>query len=142
MQSSRWKAANPQAQAAVLDGRIAAVMQAVEKLDAALIADEHAVFAAFLAPELVVHNPHNQVAPCAVVAQLNAAGKISYSRYERTIEYAGPRGDMVLLMGEETVVPKGENPLAGTSVRRRFTELWRPEGEHWLLSARQATMVR
>jgi len=27
-------------------------------------------------------------------------------------------------------------------VRRRFTELWRPEGEKWLLTARQATVVR
>ncbi|HWU81106.1 MAG TPA: nuclear transport factor 2 family protein [Caulobacter sp.] len=142
MQNSRWKAANPEVQAAVLDEKIAAVMRAVEKVDAALVADEYTVFAAALAPELVVNNPVNIVASRAVVAQLNADGKISYSQYERLIEHAALRGDMVLLMGEETVVPKGQNPLAGQTVRRRFTELWRPEGERWLLSVRQATVVR
>lgn len=142
MQNSRWKAANPEVQAAVLDDRIAAVMQAIEKVDAALVADEYAVFAAALAPELVVNNPVNIVAPSTMVRQLNADGKISYSQYERLIEHASLRGDMVLLMGEETVVPKGQNPLAGQTVRRRFTELWRPEGERWLLTARQATIVR
>lgn len=142
MQNSRWKAANPEVQAAVLDDRIAAVMQAIEKVDAALVADEYAVFAAALAPELVVNNPVNIVAPSTMVRQLNADGKISYSQYERLIEHASLRGEMVLLMGEETVVPKGQNPLAGQTVRRRFTELWRPEGERWLLTARQATIVR
>jgi hypothetical protein len=135
VQNSRWKAANPEVQAAVLDERIAAVMHAIEKVDAALIADEYAVFAAALAPELVVNNPVNIVATQRRGRQLNADGKISYSQYERLIEHASLRGDMVLLMGEETVVPKGQNPLAGQTVRRRFTELWRPEGERWLLSS-------
>ena len=142
MQNSRWKAAGPEVHEALRDDKIAAVMRAVEKVDAALIADEYAVFAAALAPELVVNNPVNVVAQRGVVAQLNADGKISYSQYERLIEHASLRGDMVLLMGEEIVVPKGHNPLAGQTVHRRFTELWRPEGEKWLLSARQATIVR
>lgn len=141
MQNSRWKAANPEVQAAVLDDRIAAVMHAIEKVDAALVANEYAVFAAALAPELVVNNPVNIVAPSAVVRQLNADGKISYSQYERLIEHASLRGEMVLLMGEETVVPRPPNPLAGQTVHRRFTELWRPEGARWLLTVRQATVV-
>ncbi|MBO9558122.1 MAG: nuclear transport factor 2 family protein [Caulobacter sp.] len=142
MQNSRWKAAGPEVHEALRDAKIAAVMHAVEKVDAALIADEYAVFAAALAPELVVNNPGNIVAASAVVRQLNADGKIAYSQYERVIEHAGLRGEMVLLMGEETVVPKPPNPLAGQTVHRRFTELWRPEGETWLLTARQATVVR
>ena len=142
MQNSRWKAASPEVHEALRHEKIAAVMHAIEKVDAALVADEYAVFAAALAPELVVNNPVNIVAASAVVRQLNADGKISYSQYERLIEHASLRGDMVLLMGEETVVPKGQNPLAGQTVRRRFTELWRPEGERWLLTARQATIVR
>jgi hypothetical protein len=90
----------------------------------------------------VVNNPGNIVAASAVVRQLNADGKISYSQYERLLEHASLRGEMVLLMGEETVVPKPPNPLAGQTVHRRFTELWRPDGEKWLLTARQATVVR
>ncbi|TCS10326.1 nuclear transport factor 2 family protein [Caulobacter sp. BK020] len=142
MQNSRWKAGSSEVHEALRDARIAAVMHAVEKVDAALVADEYAVFAAALAPELVVNNPGNIVAASAMVRQLNADGKIAYSQYERLLERASLRSEMVLLMGEESVVPKGRNPLAGQTVRRRFTELWRPEGERWLLSVRQATVVR
>ena len=142
MQNSRWKAAGADVHEALRDARIAAVMHAVEKVDAALVADEYVVFAAALAPELVVNNPGNIVAASAVVRQLNADGKIAYSQYERLLEHASLRGEMVLLMGGETVVPRPPNPLAGQTVHRRFTELWRPEGETWLLTARQATVVR
>jgi hypothetical protein len=50
-------------------------------------------------------------------------------------------GEMVLLMGDERVVPKGDSPMAGREVRRRFTDVWKMEGGHWVLTARQATIV-
>jgi hypothetical protein len=59
----------------------------------------------------------------------------------RSIEYAGMLGEMVLLMGDERVVPKGDSPMAGKEVRRRFTDVWKMEGGHWVLTARQATIV-
>jgi hypothetical protein len=48
---------------------------------------------------------------------------------------------MVLLMGEETVVPKGDAPMAGVEVHRRFTDVWKLEAGKWVLTARQATII-
>jgi hypothetical protein len=48
---------------------------------------------------------------------------------------------MVLFMGEERVVPKGNMANAGNVVVRRFTDLWRRERGRWRLTARQSTIV-
>jgi hypothetical protein len=48
-------------------------------------------------------------------------------------------GEMVLLMGDERVVPKGA--MAGKEVRRRLTDVWKMVAGHWVLTARQATIV-
>jgi hypothetical protein len=50
-------------------------------------------------------------------------------------------GEMVLLMGDERVVAKGDSPMAGKEVRRQFTDVWKMEGGQWVLTARQATIV-
>lgn len=129
--------ANDETKAAANDARIAEVIAIVERLDQALVTDDRAQFAAVMGKELVVNNPQNAISrPGAAVAR-NAAGNISYDRYERTIEYAGMRDRFVLLMGGEVVVPKGKD----MQVRRRFTDLWEPVDGKWKLSARQATII-
>jgi hypothetical protein len=138
---AEWKSANEQVAGAAKDPRIAAVLSKVEQIDDSLIRDDHAAFAALLSKDLVVNNPLNMVFVSSAVANRSASGLISYSRYVRSIEYAGMLGDMVLLMGDERVVPKGNAPMAGKEVRRRFTDVWKMESGHWLLAARQATIV-
>lgn len=135
-----WTPADDEVAAAAKDPRIAAVLAEVDRLDAALIADDRAAFAAAMADDLVVNNPQNRISVHGATLGRSAAGQISYTRYDRTIEHAGLRGDMVLLMGDERVVPKA-GPTAGTEVRRRFTDLWRRDGDRWRLTARQATIV-
>ncbi len=138
---AEWKAANEQVAAAAKEPAIAAVLLAVNGMDAALVKDDRAAFAAFLAKDLVVNNPQNGISINGATGRRNTSGLISYSSYLRSIEYAGTRGDMVLLMGDERVVPKGESPMAGQEVRRRFTDLWKQENGHWMLTARQSTIV-
>lgn len=48
---------------------------------------------------------------------------------------------MVLLMGEEIVVPKTEDPAAAREMHRRFTDLWKLVDGRWKLTARQATII-
>jgi ketosteroid isomerase-like protein len=138
---AEWKAANEQVAAAAKEPRIVAVLEAVNAMDAALVKDDHAAFAAFLAKDLVVNNPQNGISISGATGRRNTAGLISYSSYVRSIEYAGMRSEMVLLMGDERVVPKGDSPMAGKEVRRRFTDLWKMEGGRWVLTARQSTIV-
>jgi Domain of unknown function (DUF4440) len=137
-----WKAASEEVSIAASDPRIAAVLEEVSRVDASIINDDPATFAASLADDLVVNNPLNRIAGRDAVAAFNASGHISYRSYERRIEYAGLRGELVLLMGEEIVTPKGTtNPWSGREVRRRFTDMWKQEGGRWVLTARQATVI-
>ena len=138
---AEWKAANEQVAAAAKDPEIAAVLRAVDAIDGALLKDDRAAFAALLAKDLVVNNPQNGVSVSGATGRRSSAGLISYSSYVRSIEYAGKLGDMVLLMGDERVVPKSDPPMSGKEVRRRFTDVWRMDGGRWLLAARQATIV-
>ncbi len=138
---AEWKPANDKVAAAAKDPEIAAVLEAVDRIDNALVADDRAAFASFLSPDLVVNNPQNGISIPGATLRRDAAGLISYSRYLRSIEYAGKLGDMVLLMGDERVVPKGSAPMAGKEVRRRFTDIWKMSSGRWVLAARQATII-
>jgi ketosteroid isomerase-like protein len=135
---SAWKAGTPDVAAAAKDDHVAAALAAVTRIDQAAVDDDHAAFAALLADDLAVNNPQNTVSVRGATGQRSAAGQISYSRYDRVIDYAGRRGDMVLLMGEEIVVPKGPSER---EMHRRFTDLWKPVGQGWKLTARQATII-
>ena len=121
-----WKAATPDVEAAVKDTRIEGALAAVNAIDQAAVGGDAAAFAALLAEDLAVNNPQNGVSVRDATAQRSAAGKIRYSRYDRVIEYAGLRGDLVLLMGEETVVPEEAAGGIPTEQHRRFTDLWKP----------------
>jgi hypothetical protein len=44
-------------------------------------------------------------------------------------------------MGAETVRPIGKAPLAGQTVKRRFTNIWSREGGTWRLIARHANVI-
>ncbi len=139
--TAAWKAGNPEVAAAVKDDRIAGALAAVSQIDRAAVTDDHAAFAALLADDLAVNNPQNGVSVRGATGQRSAAGQISYSRYDRVIEYAGLRGDMVLLMGEEIVLPKAPDGTSPREMHRRFTDLWKQVGGGWKLTARQATIV-
>ncbi len=136
-----WKAGNADVATAAGDDRISGALAAVNEIDRAAVSDDHAAFAALLANDLAVNNPQNGVSVKGATGQRSAAGQISYSRYDRVIEYAGLRGDMVLLMGEEIVLPRVANGVSAREMHRRFTDLWRPVDGGWQLTARQATII-
>ncbi|MBX9847928.1 MAG: nuclear transport factor 2 family protein [Rhodocyclaceae bacterium] len=139
--AAEWKASGAEVVAAAKDPNIAAVLAAVNQLDRSVIQDDHAVFASLMAEDLVVNNPINSISSHGATVQLNAAGRIRYSQYDRTIEYAGIREGMVLLMGEEACVARSPHPMADKLVRRRFTDLWKNQNGRWVLTVRQATVI-
>ncbi|SFR77522.1 DUF4440 domain-containing protein [Sphingomonas jatrophae] len=139
--AAAWRPGSPDVAAAAKDARIAAALAAVDRIDQAAVDGDPAAFAALLDDDLAVNNPQNGVSVRGVTGRRSAAGQISYSRYDRVIDYAGLRGDMVLLMGEEIVIPKAQDGPAPRAVHRRFTDLWRPLPAGWRLTARQATII-
>lgn len=73
------------------------------------------------------------------------SGIIDFSRFDRTIEYVRVDGAFAVVMGLETVVPRADAPsvglVAGQEVRRRFTNVWRRDGETWRLCWRHANVT-
>ena len=136
---AEWRPANEAVEQAARDPLIGGALEAAARMDTALIEDDHVAFADGLADDLVVNNPQNAISMPGDTARLNAEGRIRYDSYQRTIEYAGRRGDLVVLMGEERVTRKGA-PTGEIEVRR-FTDIWRQDGGKWRLTARQATKV-
>lgn len=139
--AAAWRAGNADVTKAAADVRVAGALAAVNEIDRAAVSDDHAAFAALLADDLAVNNPQNSVSVRGATKQRSIAGQISYSRYDRVIDYAGMRGDMVLLMGEEIVLPRTPGGTAVRPVHRRFSDLWKPDAGAWKLTARQATII-
>lgn len=98
--------------------------------------------------EFVVNAPNNQVV-VGKTANLEAfvrSGIIDFTTFERSIEHVAVHGDLVAIMGQETVVPRADAPsvglVAGQPVQRRFTNIWRRESDTWRLYWRHANVIR
>ena len=97
--------------------------------------------------QFVVNAPNNRV---VVGRQQNLdtfvrGGVINFSSFERTIEFVRVDGDFGVLMGLEAVVPRTDVPsvglVAGQVIRRRFTNIWKNEGDAWRLYWRHANVM-
>jgi ketosteroid isomerase-like protein len=89
-----------------------------------------------------VNAPSNQVViGKRAVLDLVQRGVLHYSSFKRTIEFVRLDGDIAIIMGAETVQPIGDAPLAGQTVQRRFTNIWKKEAGTWHMIARHANMI-
>jgi ketosteroid isomerase-like protein len=92
--------------------------------------------------QFTVNHPRNAVAPDrAAVLEMFRKGVANYAAFERTIDAIRLSGDHAVVMGGETVKPIESAGLAGKTVDRRYTNVWRREGGAWRLFARQATVT-
>ena len=92
--------------------------------------------------QFIVNAPNNRVVigKSAVLDEFVAGGAISFSSFERQIEFIRVDGDFAFVMGAETVKPR-TGPSAGQLIQRRFTNVWRKEAGTWRLYARHANVI-
>ena len=92
--------------------------------------------------QFVANGPNNKVV-ADKRALLNAL--VPRSSYDRQIEFIRVDGDFAVLMGLETLVAVTDAPgvglAAGQPTRRRFTHVWKREGDTWRLYARHANVI-
>jgi hypothetical protein len=90
-------------------------------------------------PKCMVNNPFNKIVKISEgpIRQ----GSLTYSSFVRNVEQVLIHGTTVVVMGTETVVPKGISPDAGQTIRRRFTNVWMKKANRWLMIGRHANMV-
>jgi hypothetical protein len=90
----------------------------------------------------VANTPGNAVVKGAEMLEQFARGRVSYAAVEQRLEYAASHGpDLVVLMGEEIVVPGANAPNAGKRIHRRFTDVFRKENGEWRHDLRHANVV-
>jgi ketosteroid isomerase-like protein len=90
----------------------------------------------------VANTPGNAVVTGEQMAERFAQGAISYQSVEQRLDYAGSHGpDIVVLMGEEIVVPGPNARDAGKRIRRRFTDVFRKENGEWRHDLRHANVI-
>ena len=91
--------------------------------------------------QLTVNSPANNV----VIGRQDVLARVQksavYSSFERKIEFIRIDGNFAIIMGAETVQPIGDAPLAGKTVQRRFTNIWKKDGNTWCAIARHANVV-
>ena len=124
------------------DPRIVAALDAERRMERAGQARDAAAFDSLFAPGLIVNAPINKVVHRDDVLARMRSGQIAYEPdFERSLEFAGVRGDLVVIMGEEIVRPTADAPHAGKVIRRRFTDVWKSGEAGWKLVIRHATIT-
>jgi hypothetical protein len=95
-----------------------------------------------LSSTFVANTPANAVLTGEQMLEAFERGAVSYVSVEQHLDYAGSHGpDIVVLMGEEIVVPGPSAPNAGKRVHRRFTDVFRKENGEWRHDLRHANVT-
>ena len=108
----------------------------------AVLKEDVAALERLWSDQFIVNNPQNAVSPDrnAVIDRVKR-GLIRYSQFERRIETIRFNGDLAIVMGSETIVPKTDAATPAQAVQRRFTNIWRHSGTTWHMIARHANIV-
>lgn len=106
----------------------------------AIHAKDFATIEKFWSPDLLVNSPSNRILTRNMVFAAMREDKLDYSTYKVIVESFHVYGELAVEMGNETLVP-ASGPEAGTTLYRRFTDIWQHGSGSWLLVARQATFV-
>jgi ketosteroid isomerase-like protein len=118
-----------------------AIEQEVKKLDlehadAVLRGDQEAMNK-YWTEDFIVTNPFNEIDQADRIKK----GIVTYSSFVRESEEIRVHGNTVIVMGKETVVPKGTSPDAGKTINRRYTNIWMLREGKWRLIARHANVI-
>ncbi|HMG90110.1 MAG TPA: nuclear transport factor 2 family protein [Chryseolinea sp.] len=118
-----------------------AIEQEVKKLDlehadAVLRGDQEAMNK-YWTEDFIVTNPFNEIDQADRIKK----GIVTYSSFVRESEAIRVHGNTVIVMGKETVVPKGTSPDAGKTINRRYTNIWMMRDGKWRLIARHANVI-
>jgi ketosteroid isomerase-like protein len=119
----------------------AAIEQQIRRLDVAhadaVLRGDLAALDKLWTEDFRVNNPFNEIDK----ADRIRTGAVTYSSFVRVPESVLIHGDTVIVMGSETVVPKGNSTDAGKTIKRRYTNIWMKRKGQWRLVARHASVI-
>jgi hypothetical protein len=121
-----------------------AEIRRLEKIEreAVLASDSATLFNKIWSPTMIINTPANVVGTVQGTKAIFRAGGLSYQEFERTIEKISFNDNVAIVMGGEVIMPRGTQPNAGKTVRRRFTHVWLYKNNSWSIIGRQATIFK
>jgi len=108
-----------------------------DKARLAFLAADVAALDTLWAPGYIVNSPLNRVLPKAAVLEALRTRRIRHLRYDAEIEQLARQGDVVVVMGRDTVQDQPDGPL----IQRRFTNVWGLVDGSWRGLARHAHVL-
>ena len=123
-----------------------ALKEQIRKLDLAhgeaIFKGDKITLQELLPDDHTVNHPTNRIVrEKAELLKLIDQGVVRYTRFERRPEKFLFYKDLVVVMGDETVVPAPGAPNAGKVLRRRYTNGWMRQDGKWRLAFRHANNV-
>jgi len=103
----------------------------------AFLAGDTATLDAMWDSRLLVNSPLNTVNDKAKVLDLLGKGLIRHTRDDVEIEQIARYGDVVVVMGRDTV----DGPPSQQLTHRRFTNIWQLQDGAWRMIARHAQVI-
>jgi hypothetical protein len=95
------------------------------------------------AADYTVNNPFNVVQDAATGPI--QSGVLTYSKFERNIEKVLLHDSVIIVMGNELIIPKtapkGSSHDTNQQIKRRFTNVWMRKDGKWLMIARHASNI-
>jgi Domain of unknown function (DUF4440) len=107
----------------------------------AVLAKDTTVLAKLWDKNYIVNCPYNKVVLANADPVDRPVLKKARTSFAREVEQIMVRDNIVISMGNETVVPAGDLPKAGQTVKRRYTNIWMKVDECWKLVARHANEI-
>lgn len=113
-----------------------------QKEHKAMLARDVSSLQKYWASDFIVNTPANRITLSSQeLFDLVKAGVFNYSSFTRDIEQVFIKGDVAVTMGSEAVVPVGDTPKAGQTIKRRYTNIWMKQNGTWRLTARHANEI-
>jgi len=91
--------------------------------------------------EYVVNNPDNKVVLAIPNSVFRPVLNKPRTSFTREVEHITIRGNIAFSMGNETIIPGGDLPKSGQTVKRRYTNVWMKVDGSWKLVARHANEI-
>jgi len=113
-----------------------------QKADKAVVEKDTTTLKKIWSPDFTVNSPFNTIEPGGKsTVDRPVITRLSYLKFERNIEKVLIKGDVVITMGNELVVEKGQNGGTGRTIKRRYTNIWMKQNNEWQVIARHANMI-
>ena len=114
-----------------------------EKRAVAALKQDTAALLKLWASDYFVNRPAGLVSTRDKILELVLTDTISFSSFKTEVEYIRVKNDFAISMGNETVSGRvnSPSPIAGKTVKRRFTHIWIKEKGNWVLFARHANYL-